>query len=149
LLEGGVIVAFEHVEEKIQALRNIVGSDQLVEDIQMRDEIIAMLRSELRKSNESHKQELQNKDIVIQRLEQELTKEKQRRIKFNKKKYTTEEFELLVEVEFNQKQLKRIKDSAVELYNANIDALVQKEINRYPNGRLETKRVVDASVLTC
>ncbi|TFH13581.1 hypothetical protein E4H04_11720 [Candidatus Bathyarchaeota archaeon] len=139
-------MAFSNVEDKIKALRHIVGAERIAEANRERDETIARLKADMKEQDMKHFRELQQKDETIRMLTYELEVANQRNMTYKDDVYTPVTFEALVDSRFNEKTDKRIKREAQRLYFANIDSLVKKEIDKYPDCRPETKEIIDTQV---
>lgn len=139
-------MAFRNVEDKINALRHIVGAEKIAEENKDKDQTIAKLKTEMKHQNEIHLKELQQKDKILMGLTFELEQANQRNITYNKKNYSPVAFEALIDSRFSEKTERKIKTRVQRLFNANIDNLVRKEIAKYPNCRNDTTRVIETQV---
>ena len=139
-------MAFTNIEDKVDAIRHIVGAEKIAQDNRRKDEIIARLKAEREEQDRKHILELSQKDEVITRLMSALEEADQRYTVYEKKKYTSKSFQALVDAKFDEQVENRVKEEAQQLYNVNIDSLVKNEIGRYPDCRIETKQVIDTWV---
>ena len=116
-------MAFRNVEDKINALRHIVGAEKIAEENKDKDQTIAKLKTEMKHQNEIHLKELQQKDKILMGLTFELEQANQRNITYNKKNYSPVAFEALIDSRFSEKTERKIKTRVQRLFNANIDNL--------------------------
>lgn len=139
-------MAFRDVSDKVDALRHIVGAEELAEENKEKGRVIAQLRKEKVDLSVLHEYELRQKDDTMASLENMLNIANQRNILYNGDTYDPEGFEALVDEKFNEEVERRIKKAARKMYKADIDGLVRDEVERYPECRSGTRRIIDTAV---
>ncbi|MFC1803927.1 hypothetical protein ACFL0D_08195 [Thermoproteota archaeon] len=140
-------MSYENIQEKIQAVRNIVGADHLVSENNLYKQKVIELQQIIKDNESEYQRSLSNIHLENARLRSELTKANQPSITYKKKKYSPTEFNIEVNKKFDEKVEQRIQLEAGRRYQANKDKLIQEEINRYPlSCSNETSLIIDGRV---
>jgi hypothetical protein len=126
----------ESNKDRINALRNIVGADQLQDTINRQQGKIKQLEEQMRNNKKAFQHQLKIKMTKIQGLQQQVNDLDKIRTTYHENEYNLSEFQTLVKCaseEYQQKMLeKEAKSKAKELLPMLVRETVRNYLSSYP-----------------
>jgi hypothetical protein len=126
----------ESIKDRINALRNIVGADQLQDTINRQQGKITQLEEQMRNNKKAFQHQLKIKMTKIQDLQEQVNDLDKIRTTYHENEYSLSEFQTLVKCaseEYQQKMLeKEAKSKANELLPMLVRETVKNYLSSYP-----------------